>query len=330
MKQRLADRISLVAQSPALDSAAVEVVVTVPTFRRPDHLIRTLDSLAAQETSQVFAIVVIENDAEGREGADVAAPLFEAGRYPGLVIAAHDRGNCHAYNAGWFTALTRFPNLKHVCVIDDDECAPADWLAQMCATAETHDAAMVGGPQWPVFDETPPPAIASHPVFQPHYEATGPVPALYSSGNLLVRREVLQAMPQPFFDLRFNFTGGGDSDFLMRARQAGFSSAWCAQAGVKETIPANRVTKAWVRQRAIRNGQLSAIIERRRRGDTVFGGLVTLTRSLALLAASPFRSALRLLGGQSPLSALYPIHVAAGRIGSAFGQSHEQYRNPAD
>lgn len=330
MKQRLADRISMVAQSPALDAQSIEVVVIVPTFRRPKHVITTLDSLATQATERPYAIVLVENDAEGQAGATAAAPHFEAGRYQGMAIVVHDRGNCHAYNAGFFTALTRFAALGFVCIIDDDEQAEPDWIEQMCATSEAHDAAMVGGPQLPIFEKEPSPAIVNHPVFQPHYQATGPVPALYSSGNLLLRSDVLKAMPQPFFDLRFNFTGGGDSDFLMRARQAGFSSAWCAQAGVKETIPANRTTRAWVRQRAIRNGQLSAIIEERQRGATRLGQLITGARSLGLLAASPLRSAARLFSGQSRLSALYPIHIAIGRIGSAFGQSHEQYRNPAD
>lgn len=330
MKHGLADSISLVAQTPGLDPAAIEVVVTVPTFRRPDHLLRTLDSLAAQQAARPIATVVIENEAEARAGAAACAPKFADGTYQGLVIVAHRRGNCHAYNAGWLTALTRFSNLRYLAVIDDDEIAPSDWIEQMVATSQTHDAALVGGPQWPVFEGRPRAGWTRHPVFVPHYRATGPVAALFSSGNLLIRRDVLETMDQPFLDPVFNFTGGGDSDFLRRARAQGFAQAWCAEAGVRETVPEARVSRQWIRKRSLRNGQLSALIEHRDRAGQRFGRVATIARSLALLAVSPLRAAIGLARTGVALNALYPVHVAAGRILSEFGYANEQYRNPAD
>ena len=49
----------------------IDIVVTVPTFRRPDQILVTLDSLRAQETKRRFAVIVIENEAEQREDAVV-------------------------------------------------------------------------------------------------------------------------------------------------------------------------------------------------------------------------------------------------------------------
>ena len=51
---------------------APRAVVVVPTFRRPDMLRATLLSLAAQQTEVPFAILVVENDAEGLAGQDAA------------------------------------------------------------------------------------------------------------------------------------------------------------------------------------------------------------------------------------------------------------------
>jgi len=68
----LPDHIQVIAKTPKLRFDEVEVVVTLPTFRRPEHVIRTLDTLNAQVTSRRFAVVVIENEAEDREGAKVA------------------------------------------------------------------------------------------------------------------------------------------------------------------------------------------------------------------------------------------------------------------
>ena len=266
MKQRLTDTISLAAQSPELDAASIGVVVTVPTYRRPGHLLKTLDSIRAQETQRSCAIVVIENDAEGREGAAACASLFDDGTLRGLVVVAHERGNCHAYNAGWLAAVSRFANLSFIAVIDDDEIAAPDWLENLCRTSERFDCALVGGPQVPVFGTGARAAWRKHPVFTPHFAETGPVPVLYSSGNLLVRADVLKAMPQPFLDPLFNFTGGGDSDFIRRSIANGFATAWCNEAVVSETVPEERVTWRWIQARALRNGALSAVIEHRQRG----------------------------------------------------------------
>ena len=232
--------VSIAGRSPALEGDCAEVVVTVPTFRRPQQLLATLDSLAAQQTTRRFAVIVMENDAEAREGAAAALPLFETGRLPGMVIIAHQRGNCCAYNAGWETALRHFPGFRHLLVIDDDEIADPQWLERMCRTAETLEADIVGGPQVPVFARPEHDRWATHPVFAPPYTESGRVKALYSSGNLLIGRHVLAAMGAPFLDLKFNFMGGGDSDFLSRAAQRGFKLAWCAEAPVYEAVPERR------------------------------------------------------------------------------------------
>lgn len=320
--------ISIVAGSPDLDAKAVEIVVTVPTFRRPEQVLETLESVRAQRTKRRVAIILIENDAEAREGVAAAAPAFDRGEFAGLVIIAHERGNCSAYNAGWQTALERFVNFQYVAVIDDDEVADPDWLERLCETAERLGADIVGGPQVPVFQAENAIGWATHPVFAPPYNKTGLVNALYSSGNLLIGREVLARMGPPFLDLRFNFMGGGDSDFLSRSLEAGFSLAWCAEAKVNETVPARRLERDWVRKRSLRNGVISTLVEKKKRIGSPFGNARTLAKSLALLAVSPLRGLLRLVKTGSPAIALYPIYVALGRVLAEFGYANEQYRQP--
>ena len=128
--------ISTVTRSPELEADAVEVVVTVPTFRRPAQILETLASLQRQQTTRRFAVILIENEAEKREGAIAATPLFESGAIEGMIIVAHERGNCCAYNAGLETALANFPNFSWLAIIDDDEIADPQWLEQLCATGE--------------------------------------------------------------------------------------------------------------------------------------------------------------------------------------------------
>lgn len=58
----LPSHIEVISKTPGLRFDEVEVVVTLPTFRRPEHVIRTLDTLNAQVTNRRFAVVVIENE----------------------------------------------------------------------------------------------------------------------------------------------------------------------------------------------------------------------------------------------------------------------------
>lgn len=320
--------VSIFARTPGLVAEDMECVVTVPTFRRPEHLLKTLDSIATQKAGQRFAIIVIENEAEGQEGAKAAAPLFENGTFPGLVIVAHQRGNCAAYNAGWQMALEAFPRFRYLLVVDDDEIVQPGWLDAMCRAAEKLDADIVSGPVFSDFAEGAPERLRNHPIFKPPYETTGIVPALFGSGNLLIRRHVLEAMEQPFMDLAFNFLGGGDADFLMRASQKSFRLAWCAEAVAYETVPARRFEPDWIRARGLRNGVISTLVEKRKRAGERLGNARVLAKSLALLALSPLRGARKLAATGSTSIAMYPVYIGLGRLMAEFGYTNEQYREP--
>lgn len=319
--------VSEFARSSKIKPELIRVVITVPTFRRPEHLMMTLDSLQAQGMGSDAAVVIMDNDAEGLEGARAAAEWLESSRLKGIAIVAHRRGNCHAYNAGWETALAEFPRLTHIAVIDDDEIAGPDWLSGLMKTAQKTGADLVGGPQIPVFADKTLDGWRRHPVFTPHYRTTGVVPILYSSGNVLISRPVLDMMPRPYLDPAFNFIGGGDSDFYRRAKARGFGFGWSADAAVMETLPSRRAEFSWLNARSLRNGAISAILEKRQ-WPGMPGRIRTLAKSLALLAASPWRG-LR-LGFQtgSAVIGLYHIQVALGRLMEEFGMVNEQYRNP--
>jgi GT2 family glycosyltransferase len=326
--QFIAENITVVSQSPRLDPDKVDVAVIIPTFKRPDHLLETLASVRDQKTSRNFAVVVMDNHSEGLEGVGASKTWFESGDVRGVLIVAHDRGNCNAYNAGFRTALQMFPNCVSVLVIDDDEVADPIWLENMCATRERYNTDIVGGPQRPVFARAEHQHFSRHPVFSPHYEKTGLVPILYSSGNMLVGRHVLESHGYPYLDLKFNFMGGGDADFLDRSVRKGYTLAWCEEAPVFETVPERRTESDWIRARSLRNGVISTLVEKKMRASQPLGALRTFAKSVALLAASPFRAALKAIKTGSITIGLYPVYIGVGRVLAEFGYSNEQYRNP--
>jgi GT2 family glycosyltransferase len=317
----------IVAQSPQEAIAGVKNVVCVPTFRRPDMLEETLRSLAAQTGGHDVAVIVVENEGVAREGAARASALLEAGFFKGFVIVEPRQGNCKAYNAAWRCALTRLPALQNILGIDDDEQAQPGWLDAYLTAAGTAPAELFGGAVVPRFEDGSRAWLAAHPIFRSHYDASGPVPILYSSANYLIRREVLERLGFPFLDERFDFTGGGDSDFFTRAGAAGFRFWWVQEALQRETMPARRTQSDWISARARRNGAISAAIERRKFPGAA-GRLRVLAKSLALLGASVPRGLVLGLKTRSALIGLYHAQVALGRLASEFGVEAEQYRKP--
>ena len=327
MTDTASPEVSFYFESPSLDAEAVEIVVTVPTFRRPGQLAKTLQSIATQDCNRSYCVIVMDNDDERLEGAAAAAAFLKESDLPGIVIVAHQRGNCHAYNAGWRTVRESFPNYSAIAVIDDDEEAGPGWLRLLCETADQFSADIVGAPQVPVFERDQATGLGGHPVFAPPYEQTDRVPILYSSGNVLIGRQVLESMPMPYLDPAFNFIGGGDSDFYSRANERGFMFAWCAEAPVYEAIPDRRTSQSWLIARSQREGAISALIENRRQPG-LSGRLRTLGKSLLMLAASPVRAVRLALQSGSPSTGSYYVHVAIGRLLAEFGRINEQYRNP--
>ena len=307
------------------DGAPVEVVVILPTYRRPDHLRRTLRSVLAQTPSPSFAVVVMDNAPDEAAGAKAAVEVLAADERPFRVILAHRRGNCAAYNAGIHTALTTWPDAWAVAVIDDDEIAPPHWLAQLVRVASETGADCTGAPQRPVFEGSAGGQARRHRTMRAPYVDTGPVPILYSSGNVLIRTALLRRHGHPWLDERFNFLGGGDSDFYARVKRDGATFAWASEAAVDETMPARRAEPSWLDARSLRNGSISALLQRRAASGWK-DHASRLAKSAALLAASPYRAGALFLKHRSLTIALDPMLVALGRVLMEFGFANEQYR----
>jgi GT2 family glycosyltransferase len=315
---------ALVAISPALDPT-IETVVCIPCFRRPQHLRRTLDSLAAQRTSRRFAVVMVENDASKSESVPVAAEYLASGKFAGLCVLEPRQGNCHAINAAFETALQMFPMATSLLMIDDDEIASPDWLEQMIRTADSTGANIVGGPVFPEFDDERKRGLRRHPAFAPAYDTSGPVPVIYGCGNCLIRRSVFDRLGTPAFDLRFNFLGGGDTDFFYRCMRLGLRFHWVAEAVISESVPQSRTSLKWLVTRGLRIGAINYHVQRK--ATPTFWLRAKLT--VKLLAALPlsFVYAVRaLLNERKGTIAMHPVTVAIGSVLAAFGLEPQPYK----
>jgi GT2 family glycosyltransferase len=315
---------ALAAVSPALD-CSVATVVCIPAFRRPRYLRATLESLASQRANRPFAVVVVDNDVRASESVPVVREFLDARRLTGLCLVEPQQGNCHAINAAFETALATFPNACHFLMIDDDEIASPDWLARMVHAAEITGADVVGGPVWPVFDDTAKQKLERHPAFKPAYVTSGEVPMIYGCGNCLITRPVFAKLDRPAFDLRFNFLGGGDVDFFTSCRRAGMKFHWVAEAVITETVPESRSRPRWLALRGLRIGAINYHVQRKV-AQTLWSRVKLFAKVLALMPLSLFRAIRLAVTEHRVLIALHPVMVAAGGALAVFGIEPQPYK----
>jgi glycosyltransferase involved in cell wall biosynthesis len=313
----------LVATSRSLD-LSVGIVVCIPCFRRPQHLRLTLESLANQRTRRRFAVVIVENDASGRASVTVAAEFLETGKFSGLCVVERRQGNCQAINAAFETALAMFPVATHFLMIDDDEIASPDWLERMVRASEVTGADVIGGLVLPRFDDDMKQGLSRHPAFRPAYDSSGPVPVIYGCGNCLITRSVFATLASPVFDLRFNFLGGGDTDFFVRCHLAGMKFHWVAEAVITETVPQSRTSLGWLVLRGLRIGAINYHV-RLKAARTTRSRATVVAKMLARLPLSLFR-AVRLMLTEDAVIALHPVAVAAGSLLAAIGIELQPYK----
>ncbi len=305
-----------------------EAVICVPTFRRPEMLRATLTSIARQQTSATFAVVVIDNDAEAKQGLAVAREFFADGRLKGFVATEDRQGNVHAINAAFGMARAAFPAAEYFLMIDDDEVAEPSWLDEMIAAARRGDGDIIGGPVFPIFPADVKPAFRDHPVYWPTYWTTGPVSQIYGTGNCLIARRVFEGLECAAFDPSFNFLGGGDSEFFTRCRRAGFRFYWRQEAIIREQVTPNRLAFGWLMRRSVATGVINYRIDRM--AARSFSSRVRLiAKNTALVAVSLQRAAQMLAAPKHPVAALHPIGVAVGRWLASFGLDPQPYRRRA-
>jgi succinoglycan biosynthesis protein ExoM len=236
-----------------MTAAQKHISVCICTFRRPDLLGALLSRLEQQQTNDRFtySIVVADNDAAESSRQVVAA--FAARRTIAITYSCEPRQNI---------SLARNEVLRHatgdfVAFIDDDELPESDWLAVMLEACERHQASGVLGPVRPHFEEQPPRWVIDGGFFDRPEHPTGHVMfwRLCRTGNVLLRRPILKALPEAF-DPVFG-TGAEDQDFFRRLIDLGNVFVWCNEGAVYETVPKERCTRAYLLKRAMIRGRNS-------------------------------------------------------------------------
>lgn len=228
-----------------------QVSVVIPTRGRPGPLTRAVNSALAQSDCAVgFEVVVVDNDAQPTAKALIEA-LAGISDVSLTYVHVPVSGVAHARNAGIACARGEM-----IAFLDDDEEAPAGWLASLVEVQASTGADAVFGP---VHGRIPQ-SVGRHRDYLERFfsrrgpEQSGLIASFYGCGNSLVCRSALPDPVQPFDPVR-NLTGGEDDLLFGQMQAAGARFAWASQAWVHEDPVPSRLNLRYALSRAFAYGQ---------------------------------------------------------------------------
>lgn len=305
-----------------------EIVVAIPTFRRPQGLERLLASIASLDTQRALRIIVADNDAAGCAGFHICAQLNAHGyRWPLQALVVPDRGIAQVRNALVGAALN-VPDMHFIVMLDDDQWVDPDWLDALAQSQARTGADVVRGAVLRVFESAPPRWAA-------HWEGIADILSesenepVEGTGNVLIARRCFETLAQPWFDPQFGLTGGEDRDFFLRLYAGGFRSTHAREAIVREFVPAERLNLNWSLMRAYRTGN-SDLRMALKYAPGPSGIVREIVKIMGALACVPVLALIFSFDPSRRLDGVRKLYRIAGKIGALFGHRYYEYATPND
>lgn len=306
---------------------ALDVVVVVLTYRRPDDLGAVLPMLEQQVRllEPPGRVLVVDNDPDAGAREVVATVGSSAVRYvhepaPGIA-AGRNRGLAEAADADLLV------------FIDDDERPVGSWLESLVATYRLDRPTAVVGPVISEFAVEPDEWVRAGRFFDRRRLPSGTEIDVAATNNLLLDVAQVRCLGLTFDD-RFGLSGGSDMLLTRQLTQRGGRMVWCDEAVVIDVVPPERVTRRWVLRRAYRSGntwsrtsvELAAGAADRWRARAVVTG-----QGIARLAGGSLRMIVGLLTASlgRRVRGRRTLARGAGMVAGAYGSVFMEYARDA-
>jgi succinoglycan biosynthesis protein ExoM len=309
-----------------MNGVAPAVSVVICTYNRPRMLATAVHSCLrdATQTGLPFEIVIADNSPDGHAIALVAE--LAGGAVPVRRAAASPANISVARNAG-----LRAARAPLVAFMDDDLQVDPGWLDAFVATLTISGADAAVGPVRADFPAGPPawdPQGSRFVRVLAHRSGdtiavTGPdkpVDFAISTASSIWRAATCFTDAEPF-DLAFGACGGEDFDLFLRLERRGRRIVWCAEAGVRETIPRERTELSHHIMRAYSGAQAYAAARIKNSDRKALTTLDVMARgavqTVACCAKLGVLAAMQAVGGED---AKLRVRLEVLAVSSAFGK----------
>ena len=232
------------------------ITIAICTYNRADYLADTLRDLAAQNHSELFTILVVDNNSD-----DDTAAVCDRFRdeHPGIrfdYVKEKQQGLSYARNRAMHESVTGW-----VLFIDDDVNVPPHYAGVAAAfVSEQNELCCAGGRIYVKFDDGEPDWIPSAlmPMFGHHDLGDGrreyPATNFPRGGNMLIHKSVMEKAGE--FDPQLGRSGSGlagseEKAFFESAREQGVTLWYLPDLYLWHRISNKRLERSYLKKQSI-------------------------------------------------------------------------------
>lgn len=233
-------------------SGIKHIAVAICTYKRKTELERCLLSLLEIKYPDNIKteILIIDNDIE-KSAQDVYENFKD--RLNIKYFIENKKGLSSVRNKALKEAIAL--NASHIAFIDDDEIADKNWLINHIDFYNNFENIYISnGPTYKKFDKDYPDYIINNTMFDTiSRKELGKFKKTCASGNVFFPLNIVKE-ENIYFDEKFNFSGGEDTDFFGKLSKLGYNIGWNYNAVNYEIVCSERANVKWILKRAFHNG----------------------------------------------------------------------------
>ncbi len=275
---------------------SLNISVIVATYRRPDILFLTLESLCHLQTHGLKWEIIVVDNADDQKTRNVVSHFQD--RLPVHYLVEVRRGKNNALNKAVETARGDL-----FVFTDDDITADPRWLMEVWEGSQRWpDIAIFGGKIVALFPPGKIPISRGHPFFSGAYAVLDrgidegrSNPKEFWGPNLAIRSHVFHEGWRYNPDIGpngDNYIMGSETELLKRLHQAGMSAVFLPNSLVYHRIRPEQLEVAWLYRRAFKFGRFQAVSWGKPDVPYLFGAPRFLYRRLVMLYLQRIRHCL--------------------------------------
>ncbi|WP_214754761.1 glycosyltransferase [Exiguobacterium sp. s16] len=230
-----------------------KIGICIPTFKRLSSLKRLIASINSLEIPQDFQgeilIIVVDNDI----AKSAASIIYEESKFKVQYYNESLKGLSNVRNKVILESIKE--KCDYLAFIDDDEeIVDNRWLINYLNCINLYNADVVAGPVITTYSNVKKNWILNSGIYDRKRFKTGSEISYAGAGNLFLKTDIFSVLKYPFFDNKFNNTGGEDTDFFFRLKKMNMKVIWCDEALVSEQLIEERTKIVYLLKRALNGG----------------------------------------------------------------------------
>jgi GT2 family glycosyltransferase len=315
----------------------LSITVASLTRRRPGMVETLLKSWAAMAlpSNTTVRCLIVENDDTAQVQELVAHHDPLPNGVPLDYVLETDPGIPFGRNRAAKEAIAHNSDL--LAFVDDDETVAQDWLVRLVAGYRQSEAVLLGAPlrMADPIDGLNRLELMMHNSISDGYRqkekrnasltTLNEAPRVTIATNNWIAETRLFSEEGFWFNEEMRFTGGTDSVFCAKVKEAGHKVGWVKDAFVYETLPRDRLRFSYQYARA--RDQINVHFHRKMEASPISRYALVLRLPGKLIEIIILLIKLPFTGGKTLLNLARTTGWIAGRVGAAFGVRSKLYTN---